>query len=363
MKGKIQYCLLIMLGIATVLMSSAGDGYSYPNYCPGSTANCVTCHGVPLCTKCPSDPSCATPVCTDNDGDTYAVEGSSCGPVDCNDSNAAIHPGAVDIPNNGIDENCDGVDSVDTSILDMDGDGYSPATGDCDDSNAAIHPGAVDIPNNGIDENCDGVDSVDTSILDMDGDGYSPAAGDCNDSDNTVYPNAIEICANGIDNDCDGLIDEDCDLACPDVDGDGYRDTACGGSDCNEDDAKINPGAAEICDSIDNNCDSLVDETGSCKGEFWLQMLPVILNAVHAPVVSVPPVGIPVPPSPPLPPHAGPFIMASAQGGGSINPSGAVAVTSGANALFVMTPNTGYKMEDLVIDETSVTVRDRYLFA
>ncbi|HUU02455.1 MAG TPA: MopE-related protein [Myxococcota bacterium] len=48
---------------------------------------------------------------------------------------------------------------------------------------------------------------------------------------------------------------------CADADGDGYEDDACGGTDCNDSSAAINPGAAEVCgDSLDNNCDGQIDE-------------------------------------------------------------------------------------------------------
>jgi Big-like domain-containing protein/putative metal-binding protein len=72
---------------------------------------------------------------------------------DCNDANAAIRPGATDVPDNGVDENCDGVDATN---LDRDRDGV-PRPQDCNDANAAIRPGATEIIGNDVDENCDGL--------------------------------------------------------------------------------------------------------------------------------------------------------------------------------------------------------------
>jgi hypothetical protein len=72
-------------------------------------------------------------------------------PADCDDTNPAIHPGAVDIPDDGIDQNCDGVDATN---LDRDHDGF-PRPQDCDDTNPAVHPGAREVIGNAVDENCD----------------------------------------------------------------------------------------------------------------------------------------------------------------------------------------------------------------
>jgi len=97
---------------------------------------------------------------------------------------------------------------------------------------------------------------------DADGDGFNDAScggNDCDDSDPNVNPGAAEVCDDGVDNDCDGLIDEGC-SSCPDSDGDGYEDASCGGTDCDDENFFVNPGATEDCgDGIDNDCNGLVD--------------------------------------------------------------------------------------------------------
>jgi hypothetical protein len=73
-------------------------------------------------------------------------------PADCDDTKIGIHPGAVDVPDNGADEDCNGVDAVEA---DRDHDG-SPRPQDCDDTNAAIRPTTAEVIGNNEDENCDG---------------------------------------------------------------------------------------------------------------------------------------------------------------------------------------------------------------
>jgi len=90
---------------------------------------------------------------------------------------------------------------------------------------------------------------------DGDGDGYSICAGDCNDGDPSIHPGAGELC-NGVDDNCNGQVDEGS-PALPDVDGDGF--SACQG-DCNDGNAAVHPGAAEVCNLIDDNCNGLIDE-------------------------------------------------------------------------------------------------------
>jgi hypothetical protein len=117
---------------------------------------------------------------------------------DCNDNDPAVHPGAMEIPNNEVDENCDGI-----LAYDRDGDSYlAPPSGeDCNDSDPDTHPGATEILSDGVDQNCDR-----TVAEDRDGDGHlvSPNGDDCNDADAAVYPGAPEVRGNQVDENCDG---------------------------------------------------------------------------------------------------------------------------------------------------------------
>ena len=90
--------------------------------------------------------------------------------------------------------------------------------------------------------------------LDADGDGLAACLDDCNDDDASVYPGAAEV-ADGLDNDCDGRVDEN--TSSFDDDGDGYSEDE---GDCSDYSAEIVPGAREESDGIDNDCDGDVDE-------------------------------------------------------------------------------------------------------
>ncbi|MEZ4430609.1 MAG: S8 family serine peptidase, partial [Nannocystaceae bacterium] len=55
---------------------------------------------------------------------------------------------------------------------------------------------------------------------------------------------------------------------CSDVDDDGHRDVACDGDDCDDTRDDVYPGAAEVCDGVDNNCDDvLLDDERDDDGD------------------------------------------------------------------------------------------------
>ncbi|MCB9683044.1 MAG: FG-GAP repeat protein [Alphaproteobacteria bacterium] len=78
--------------------------------------------------------------------------------------------------------------------------GWATTSDDCDDAVGTIHPGAVDVPYDGLDQDCSGAD-----VTDVDGDGYPGGAHgtDCDDTRAVVHPGAVEVCGDGIDQDCD----------------------------------------------------------------------------------------------------------------------------------------------------------------
>lgn len=168
--------------------------------------------------------------------------------------------------------------------VDHDGDGWTREAGDCDDADPITYPGAPDAWYDGLDNDCAGNDD-----MDQDADG-SDVGVDCDDLDPTATPGNLEVCG-GVDEDCDGLVDDDDPDVhgrtwyYPDDDGDGFGQTVAGrprcvapagwavnGEDCDDTDALVNPGLAEVCgNGLDDNC-SGTDDSCSFDGATKLQV-------------------------------------------------------------------------------------------
>ncbi|MCP4871346.1 MAG: hypothetical protein GY898_21765 [Proteobacteria bacterium] len=182
---------------------------------------------------------------------------------DCDDTDPQVAPTFTE-QCDAIDHNCDGDDGQ----TDADGDGWLGCDGDCDDDDPARFPGANETCTSPGDLDCDGLDP----IADTDGDGARNCE-DCQPWNADLYPGAEEIC-DGLDTDCDGSlpVDEQ------DIDRDGWRACSVDGAltDCDDRDALVHPFRFEDCtNSLDDDCNGLVDEAqdddldgvSTCQGD------------------------------------------------------------------------------------------------
>ena len=222
-----------------------------------------------------------------------SVAGLSNG-VDCNDTDSAVNPGAVERCGDDIDNDCNDevdVDAADgaTWYEDQDADGYPGAElfsdctapqssfsdlsfgEDCDDTNNTVNPAGQEICGDGLDNDCNGATDDSglgavTWYVDSDNDGfpgptsfsgctapsgsYSLLSGgtDCNDLDASIRPDATEIFYDGVDQNCDNASDYDADM-------DGVNSDAHGGQDCDDTNAAVLPSATEVCNNgLDDDC-------------------------------------------------------------------------------------------------------------
>ncbi len=260
-------------------------------------------------TVCADEDGDGTCGCIDRDRDGFGAEGdqSTCANVgnDCNDAVDSIFPGAPEVADDTVDQDCNGNDTV-SCFLDGDMDGFGTDLGtiklapdgscetsqqestvatDCDDSQASTFPGAA--PNDGTEcmKDVDGDDFGDqnppapvtpgsdcddmstgcvSDCIDADFDGTPVCAGDCDDSIATGVS-----CTTG------------CTVFLADADGDGFGDASSPASaascvaptgfvanstDCDDNPLACGsscfPGnpAADICDGDNQDCDALLDE-------------------------------------------------------------------------------------------------------
>ncbi len=222
------------------------------------------------------------PVCEDEDEDGYG-EGDACYGPDCDDTDPAVHPGAVELCGDEIDNNCDG--DVDEGFEDLGepctvGAGICEATGVwvCSEDNTLVCDATTGEPEaercNGLDDDCDGEIDEDSECACNEGDVQdcypgtpeTRGRGNCSDGEQVCLATGTwgacegaqlpeEESCNGVDMDCNGHID--------DVDNDGDTYWSCPGSsprDCDDANPHVYPSALEECNGIDDNCNGLIDE-------------------------------------------------------------------------------------------------------
>jgi len=217
-----------------------------PNINPGENEICTDS----IDNDCDKQTDCADTECAQNPLCAQCIPSAEI----CDDSKDNDCDGKVDC---GDLEDCPPTQDPCRTCYDGDNDGVTTCDGDCDDSNAAVNPGAAETCNN-IDDNCNG--QVDEGLKNT-----------CtNYNDCTSYttcgacPSApAEVC-NNIDDNCDGSVDENLGTTACGVGGcqrfvqncvDGVQQTCVPGDP-----------TEETCNSIDDDCDGDIDENiiGCC---------------------------------------------------------------------------------------------------
>lgn len=269
--------------------------------------------GAPI--DCDDGIDCTTDVCSDatsscryfkpdfdNDGhpDALCEDNQGATGDDCDDENANRFPGNIEVCDaENVDEDCnpttfgnkdqDKDGATDRACCNRNDSDVLVCGTDCDDLKSSVNPSASEVCDL-FDNDCDGMEDEAGAVMlfpdaDFDGHGEKNATAvpqcagtpgfatvddDCNDDDPAVHAAQVEICDTK-DNDCDRRVDEspravfwysdkDGDkfggrleaavFSCAPVPEHDLRDT-----DCDDENAAVNPGAAELCDGLDNNCD------------------------------------------------------------------------------------------------------------
>lgn len=253
-----------------------------------------------------NDPDCAAaPECNqaadgDTDGDGFRDD------VDCDPYNPYVNPGAQEVDNNGIDDNCDGiVDSGNGSGGNGGNGGNNPQAGTvcsdtCTDGFGNILWGANDgtCQDGGFGDLLSlavgtsacafGTDCSDCGVrIDADGDFHEDDPmrlglalySDCDDTDPSINSSATDIPGDGIDQDCDGAdassssggggtttptFESDC--------SDGYDEDQDGQTDCNDSDCVNDAACQSTGGGTTGGCTSsqVVDCNGNCAPDWWV---------------------------------------------------------------------------------------------